>query len=112
VLALLGLAALNPDRFIADRNIDRYDDTQRLDVWYLSDLSADAVPALHRLRPPLRDCMLRYPAGELARTSDSWREWNLARFQARRLLPASPAPDHLSCGSVLRASNTGRASWD
>lgn len=24
VLALLGLAGLNPDRFIADRNIDRY----------------------------------------------------------------------------------------
>ena len=32
VLALLGLAVLNPDRFVADRNIDRYQATDRIDL--------------------------------------------------------------------------------
>ena len=49
VLALLGLAVLNPDRFIADRNVDRYAASGQLDLEYLSRLSADAVPALDRL---------------------------------------------------------------
>lgn len=113
VLALLGLAGLNPDRFIADRNIDRYLDIRRLDVWYLSDLSPDAVPALDRLPAPLRACAVRDLAGELSRSDDSWREWNLARARARRLLADQPAPDaQLSCGAVLRGVETGGAPGD
>ena len=49
VLALLSLAGANPDRLIADRNIARYEQTNCIDTYYLSTLSADAVPALHRL---------------------------------------------------------------
>ena len=32
VIALLSLAVLNPDRFVAERNIDRYHETGRIDV--------------------------------------------------------------------------------
>ncbi|HEX7746138.1 MAG TPA: DUF4173 domain-containing protein, partial [Micromonosporaceae bacterium] len=113
VLALLGLAALNPDRFIADRNVDRYLDIQRVDVWYLSELSADAVPALDRLPAPLRDCAVRHLAQELSRDGDTWREWNLARTQARRLLAVPPAPDdELHCGTALRGIDPGGAPRD
>ena len=35
VLTLLGVAALNPERLIADRNIDRYEQTGQLDADYL-----------------------------------------------------------------------------
>ena len=49
VLALLGLAVANPDRLIADRNVDRFAATGRIDLAYLVALSADAVPALDRL---------------------------------------------------------------
>lgn len=80
--ALLGLAALNPDRFIAERNIERWHVTQKIDVWYLSRLSDDAVPALASLPPDLRDCALefrRVPA-------DDWRAWNLGRQNARSTL--------------------------
>lgn len=35
VVMLLGLAVLNPDRFMADRNIDRFERGERLDVTYL-----------------------------------------------------------------------------
>ncbi|MEV1286679.1 DUF4173 domain-containing protein [Micromonospora sp. NPDC049679] len=93
VLALMGLAALNPDRLIADRNIDRYFSTQRVDVWYLSQLSADAIPALDRLPESLRHCAVTEIDRDLARHRDGWREANVARAQARRLLAANPLPD-------------------
>ena len=44
VAALLGLAALNPDAWIAEHNLDRYADTGKVDWYYLRNLSADAVP--------------------------------------------------------------------
>jgi hypothetical protein len=90
VIALLGLVALNPDRFIADRNIDRYQEHGRIDVSYLSGLSADAVPALDRLPDPLRVCALAFVAEDLTDHPDGWRGWNLARSQARDLLAADP----------------------
>ena len=56
VLALLGVAAMNPERFIAERNIDRYEQTGLLDTDYLLSLSPDVEPALARLPEPIREC--------------------------------------------------------
>ena len=44
VVALLGVAAINPDAWIAEHNLDRYADTGKVDWPYLQGLSADAVP--------------------------------------------------------------------
>ncbi|MEH0936815.1 DUF4153 domain-containing protein [Micromonospora psammae] len=88
VVALLGLAAVDPDRFIAERNVDRYLRTERLDVHYLSGLSADAVPALDRLPEPMRSCALRWIAAELP--ADGWRAANVGRSQARATLARRP----------------------
>jgi Domain of unknown function (DUF4153) len=82
--------ALNPDRFIADRNVDRYYRAGRIDVSYLSGLSADAVPALDRLPAALRACALEPIADDLEHRPDAWRDLNLARSAARRLLEAEP----------------------
>jgi hypothetical protein len=90
VAALLGLVALDPDRFIAERNVDRYAESGRIDVWYLSGLSADAVPALDRLPGNLRTCALERINSDLSRQPDDWREWNLARWRAREILAADP----------------------
>ncbi|MFC7708278.1 DUF4153 domain-containing protein [Micromonospora lupini] len=87
VLALLGLAVVNPDRLIADRNVDRYLDTGRLDITYLSGLSADAVPALDRLPEPMRTCALREIAFELP--EDGLWATNLGRERARSILDAT-----------------------
>ncbi|CCH21828.1 conserved membrane hypothetical protein [Micromonospora lupini str. Lupac 08] len=87
VLALLGLAVVNPDRLIADRNVDRYLDTGRLDITYLSGLSADAVPALDRLPEPMRTCALREIAFELP--EDGLWATNLGRERARSVLDAT-----------------------
>jgi hypothetical protein len=85
VAALLGVAAVNPDGFIAERNVVRYDTTHRIDVDYLSQLSADAVPALERLPEPLRGCVLAGIRASVDRPGpDEWREWNLGRERARQ----------------------------
>jgi hypothetical protein len=88
--ALLGLVALNPDRFIADRNIDRWAAGGGMDVGYLAGLSADAVPALMRLPSPVRECALQEVSAALTDTPDDWRSANLARTIARRHLAADP----------------------
>ncbi|GAA4578998.1 hypothetical protein GCM10023176_55910 [Micromonospora coerulea] len=89
VVALLGLALVNPDRLIADWNVDRWQRIDRLDVDYLSGLSADAVPALDRLPEPLRSCALREIAAQLP--EDGWRAANVGRTQARAMLGPDPA---------------------
>lgn len=78
VVALLGLAAINPDAWIAERNVERYAETGRLDVGYLGDLSDDAVPFLATTPEEIRDCVLNghEPA------EDDWLEWNLGRHRA------------------------------
>jgi hypothetical protein len=88
--ALLALATVNPDAYIAHHNVTRYEKTGRIDLAYLASLSADAVPALDRLPADLRSCALQRLAGDLADTSDPWYDVNLARVQARRLLAAHP----------------------
>ncbi|MFI7546010.1 DUF4153 domain-containing protein [Actinoplanes sp. NPDC049599] len=90
VLALLGLAGANPDRLIADHNVSRFEQTGRIDTYYLSTLSADAVPALDRLSGTNRDCALAPIDADLRADRDDWRGWNLGRYQARDLLIHDP----------------------
>lgn len=90
-VSLLALAAVNPDRFIADRNVDRFAATGRIDLHYLNTLSADAVPALDRLTGADRACALWLAERRLQNQPDDWRTFNLARHHARSLLAAEPA---------------------
>ncbi|MEV4535553.1 DUF4173 domain-containing protein [Asanoa sp. NPDC049518] len=90
-VGLLALAVVNPDRFIADRNVDRFLTTGRIDLVYLSSLSADAVPALDRLDDHERACVLWRIANALDEAPDDWRSANVARHQARQSLAERPA---------------------
>jgi hypothetical protein len=106
VAALIGLALLNPDHFIADRNVTRYHETGRIDVAYLSGLSADAVPALDRLPATLRSCALSDVAYDLVEEHD-WRGWNIGTDRARHALGGQPPASFTwsqACGPI-------RASW-
>ena len=83
---LLLLAALNPDAWIAQRNLDRYDETGKVDWSYLQGLSADAVPVLATLPDEVVECALTgHRPG-----NDDWLEWNLGRQRAEPLLRAHP----------------------
>ena len=78
VALLLGLAALNPDAWIARQNLDRYDDTGEVDWTYLADLSDDALPVLRDLPDDLEECAINLDD----RHDDDWLEWNLGRALA------------------------------
>ncbi|MFI7282233.1 DUF4153 domain-containing protein [Micromonospora chersina] len=85
VAMLLGLAVLNPEDYAAKRNILRYEQTGKIDAWYLRALSADATPALTGLPDPVRRCTLSWIADGLEK-SDPWYAWNLGRYRARQAL--------------------------
>jgi hypothetical protein len=82
---LLGLAVLDPEGYAASRNAVRYEQTGKIDAWYLRALSADATPALTKLPDPVRACTLSWIAADLAEP-DPWYAWNLGRSRARNAL--------------------------
>ncbi|MFE3170785.1 DUF4153 domain-containing protein [Amycolatopsis sp. NPDC059090] len=87
-LALLGLAAANPEGLIADANLDRAAHGKPLDVHYLSRFSADVAPVVAQRRPDAA-CLLRPIVVSLA--DDPWPAWNLGRSRAREIV-RSQAP--------------------
>lgn len=76
-VALLGLAATNPERLIAERNVDRYEQTGALDTAYLMRLSPDIEPVMARLPEPMRLCAMYR-----MHNPDAWYEFNLSRSRA------------------------------
>lgn len=86
VVVLLGIAAVDPDAWIAEQNLERYDATGRIDWSYLSGLSDDAVPVLADLPDAERACVL--PGW--TPSDDDWLEWNLGRARAADALGAQP----------------------
>lgn len=97
VAALLGLALLNPDAWIAERNLERWSESGRVDWAYLRGLSDDAVPALaERVRDggdeELADLVRRCALAERSPSDDDPLEWNLGRARAADLL-GDPPPD-------------------
>jgi hypothetical protein len=92
LIALVTLNVMDPDAFVARRDLDRFRSSGKLDIAFLGTLSADAVPTLVSALPSL-------PAEEraLMRTtlacrwgaggqSDPWTAWNLGRSRARAAL--------------------------
>ena len=88
---LAGLQLLNPDAFIVRANLARPATERPFDGRYAASLSTDAVPALLAALPrldPAEQCRAEH--GLIARwhelEHDDWRNWNLSRARARRLL--------------------------
>ncbi|WP_126896744.1 DUF4153 domain-containing protein, partial [Staphylococcus aureus] len=85
-VALLGLNVYNPDARIAARNIERYARTGRIDLSYMANLSADAVPALTALDHPGRDCVLHTMRARLSSSPGSVMSFNLSRRRALEVI--------------------------
>jgi hypothetical protein len=83
---MLAFALYDPDRRIAERNVERYEKTGDVDVYYLTELSADAVPALAELPPSVSAHALQDERWSL-RGGDGWAGFNFARERARDALP-------------------------
>ncbi len=83
VVLLLGLAAINPEGWVAKQNVERYETTGKIDWTYLRTLSDDAVPTLSKLPDDQVLCALR---ADRVKGNDDWLEWNLGRARAESIL--------------------------
>jgi two-component system sensor histidine kinase BaeS len=98
-VALIGMAAINPDAWVAGRNLDRYAATGKIDLDYLQTLSADAAPVIvDGLPGDVAGCVLQllpYNALRPEALGDA-RAWNLGRARAEDAISRidlPPAPD-------------------
>jgi two-component system, OmpR family, sensor histidine kinase BaeS len=89
------LAAINPDAWIAQRNLDRYETSGEVDWEYLQGLSADAVPVLATLPADVAGCAL---TGHEP-SDDDWLEWNFGRHRAEPLIRSHPTASATACVS-------------
>lgn len=78
MLLVIGLA--NPEAWVAEQNIERYQTTGKLDLAYLSTLGPDATPVIEQGLPAdLARCVVTQ---QRAPEADDWLSWNLGRARA------------------------------
>lgn len=97
------LNVVSPDALVARVNIARLEADERFDPYYLTFLSADAVPVLVESFPEVGDAHAYQPyvgggnvqrgptlqqvvERQWKRGPTDWRSWNLSRFRAERLV--------------------------
>ncbi|MGW7226063.1 DUF4153 domain-containing protein [Streptomyces cyaneofuscatus] len=97
--AVLAFGAISPDAVVAEQNVQRFeDDRTSIDIDYLKDLSADAVPALDKLPEPQRSCALRVIRRDLHTSDSPWYATSWGEARAKEILRERPATaDHRTC---------------
>ena len=93
LLAYTTLNYVNIDAIIAQRNIDRYFRTGKIDLDYLQELSYDAIPELTRLSADsygdmaakAEAVLLRDKQAEL-NSESPWQSYNFSKAKAKRIL--------------------------
>jgi hypothetical protein len=91
-LVLASLNVVNPDAFMADLNLARAEDGREFDVQHALSLSPDATPTLVAgvdALPPATACELATGLKRRLPPSDSWRNWNYGREEAREVIKAN-----------------------
>jgi hypothetical protein len=93
VVFLTVMNILNPDVFIARRNIERFATTGNLDIYYLSSLSDDAVPETVKiLNISNKDLRKSFARDLYWRTQydsyflSQWQSFNISRMNADNIL--------------------------
>ena len=83
---------INPDAFIARQNINRFNDTGKLDLYYLRTLSEDAVPATSQLLDHPNKRVQNSAANILYRhqrsannQANGWQSANISRWHAGKV---------------------------
>ncbi|MEV0224037.1 DUF4173 domain-containing protein [Streptomyces sp. NPDC050704] len=99
-VGVLAFGLVSPDGAIAERNVQRYEETGKFDLDYVRGLSADAVPALDGLQEPVRSCALERIARDLKQEKEPWYATSWGEARARGILddrPLSPEADWNVC---------------
>jgi len=107
---------INPDKFIAQRNIDRFNSIGKIDTTYLGTLSEDAVPAISRLLDSPNADVKKNAANILYRRrqnigeeSSRWQSANLSRQSAKNILDSkSERIDENNTFIELKTSSHGQ----
>ncbi|NXY96624.1 DUF4173 domain-containing protein, partial [Streptomyces sp. BR123] len=88
---VLAFGLASPDGIIAENNVARYQQDDKIDLAYLRGLSADAAPSLDRLPEPRRSCALMGIEADL-RSADTapWYATSLGEHRARQILRERP----------------------
>lgn len=91
--SVLALNLINPDAFIARHNLEPHANNSELDLEYLSQLSADAVPELVKegAMVPVERAVVLKSHVQQAQHERQWMEWTLADWQARQALQEAGA---------------------
>ncbi|NED01134.1 DUF4173 domain-containing protein [Streptomyces sp. SID6648] len=89
---VLAFGLLSPDGLIAEQNVQRFEarESGGIDIDYVKDLSADAVPALDRLPEPERSCALRIIQREVLHTDTPWYATSWGEARAKEILEKRP----------------------
>ncbi|MFD6802454.1 DUF4153 domain-containing protein [Streptomyces cyaneofuscatus] len=97
--AVLAFGVISPDAVVAEQNVQRFqDDRTSIDLDYLKDLSADAVPTLDKLPEPQRSCALRVIQRDLRGSDSPWYATSWGEARAEEILRERPATaDHRTC---------------
>ena len=89
--AILAINAMNPDALIAKTNIDRLQEGKRFDPYYLTTLSADAVPIIVESLPEMGQkpvwqefTLQQEILYKWSKKPQDWRTWNLGRTRAHQ----------------------------
>lgn len=94
VLFLFVMNVLNPDAFIAQKNMDRFSRSGELDIYYIDQLSYDALPVSIGILNIKNEDMRNAFAGRLYWQLQSmespymsgWQSLNISRLDAKKLL--------------------------
>jgi hypothetical protein len=106
--AILVINAVNPDALIASVNVDRMEAGERFDAYYLTGLSADAVPVMIEALPAMEEADRRIVEEDLesfsrwSRESRDWRTWNLGRSRALALVETEMGTPETQSASTQR----------
>ncbi|MFF2227530.1 DUF4153 domain-containing protein [Streptomyces globisporus] len=89
---VLAFGLLSPDGLIAEQNVQRFEarESAGIDIDYVKDLSADAVPALDRLPEPERSCALRIIQRGVLHTDTPWYATSWGEARAKEILEKRP----------------------
>lgn len=93
IVFLATMNVLNPDLFIARRNIERFATTGKLDIYYLTSLSDDAIPETVKILDTSHEDLRKTFARELYQHMQhnssflsQWQSWNISRTNANNIL--------------------------
>jgi hypothetical protein len=98
-VGVLAFGLASPDGLIAQQQVTGYGNSGKIDLAYLRNLSADAVPALDRLPEPQRSCAL----GKIRDALDEAKPWyatSLGVARARRILAERPLLNDNPCAAA------------